>query len=150
MTENTGRLALPLLAVAQAQKEMTHNEALVRLDIATQAVVVAVAPPTVPSSPQIGQCWIVGAAPAGPWSGQAGAIAGWTGGGWRFVTPSDGMSAWSIADRGIARFLNGNWTVAGVQSAITDPVAGSIIDNEARTAIAAILAALRINGQISA
>jgi len=33
---STPRLALPLLAVAQAQKEVTHNEALALLDLLVQ------------------------------------------------------------------------------------------------------------------
>ena len=37
----TDRLRLPRLAAAQAQKEMTHNEALTLLDAAVQATVVA-------------------------------------------------------------------------------------------------------------
>ena len=38
----TDRFALPLLAAAQAQKEVTHNEALARVDALLHAVVVAV------------------------------------------------------------------------------------------------------------
>ena len=48
MTLQTDRFALPLLATAQAQKEMTHNEALALLDAVVQPVVVAVAPASVP------------------------------------------------------------------------------------------------------
>ncbi|WP_312846581.1 hypothetical protein [Sphingopyxis sp. PET50] len=38
---STARLALPLLAMAQAQKEVTHNEALTLLDLLVQPVVEA-------------------------------------------------------------------------------------------------------------
>jgi Protein of unknown function (DUF2793) len=148
MSESTGRLALPLLAVAQAQKEMTHNEALALLDIAVQPVVQAVAPPAVPTAPVNGQCWIVGAAPAGVWSGRTDAIAGWTAGGWRFVTPFDGMSVWSIADQGIVRREGGVWQIAGRQAAIATPAGGGPIDAEARAAIASILSVLRTTGAI--
>ena len=48
MTLQTDRLSLPLLAVAQAQKEATHNEALVLIDALVQPVVVSVAPASVP------------------------------------------------------------------------------------------------------
>ena len=53
MTE-TSRWALPLLDAGQAQKEMTHNEALARLDLLAQAGVQAVgvdAPPPGPVCP---------------------------------------------------------------------------------------------------
>ena len=90
------RLKLPMLAAAQAQKEVTHNEALALADIAVQAVVQSVGPVAVPASPVVGQCWIVGAEPTGAWTGRAGAIAAWTSGGWRFVLPFEGMQAWKI------------------------------------------------------
>ena len=37
--ETTARLTLPFLQSGQAQKELTHNEALTLLDIAVQPVV---------------------------------------------------------------------------------------------------------------
>lgn len=65
MTDMTDRLALALIAPGQAQKEMTHNEALARLDIMVQPVVQAIAPASVPASPTFGQCWIVGVGASG-------------------------------------------------------------------------------------
>ena len=149
MTEDTARLALPMLAAAQAQKEMTHNEALARIDIVAQPVVEAVGPSTVPAAPLEGQCWIVGTAPTGAWAGQAGALASWTGGGWRFIAPFEGMSAWSVADKGLVRREGSVWRIAARQAAIPAPTGGATIDAEARAVIARILAALRVGGLIS-
>src|SRR3546814_21161687 len=81
MSEETStRLALPLLNPGQAQKEMTHNEALTLLDLTLGAFVrdIGVAEP--PAAPAIGDCWLIGAAPVGAWAGQAHALAGWTAG----------------------------------------------------------------------
>ena len=39
MSESTARLALPLIAPGQAQKEVSHNEALAALDLLVQAQV---------------------------------------------------------------------------------------------------------------
>ena len=75
MTDVTPRLGFPLLASGQAQKEITHNEALTQADMLVQAVVQAVAPPAIPVAPQPGQCWIVGASPTGDWAGKAGQVA---------------------------------------------------------------------------
>ncbi len=150
MSDDSSRLGLPFLAVAQAQKEMTHNEALAKLDIAVQPVVEAVGVNTPPAVPVAGQCWIVGTSPSGGWAGEAGALAGWTGGGWRFVQPFDGMQAWSIADHGMARYLAGHWTVAPRQAAIATPTGGTIIDIEARATLTAILAAMRAHDLIAA
>ncbi len=162
---DTARWGLPLLEAGQAQKEMTVNEALGRLELLTQAGVVAVGPDAPPSAPAEGQAWIVGGAPTGAWARQARAIAGWTAGGWRFVAPREGMSAWSAADGCVARFSGGQWRlgalvgqkveIGGVQvvgaraAAIATPVGGGVVDAEARTALAAMLAALRAHGLIA-
>lgn len=75
----TPRLAWPLLIVAQAQKEVTHNEALTLLDALVHATVEAGPLAAPPPEPADGQCWIVGTAPTGDWTGKADAIAIWTG-----------------------------------------------------------------------
>ncbi len=56
----TGRLGLPYIITAQAQKEVTHNEGLNRLDAFVTPVVadIANAPP---ASPTVGDLYIVGA-----------------------------------------------------------------------------------------
>ena len=140
---NTDRLALPTLAAAQAQKEMTHNEALIRLDVAVQAVVVAVAPAAVPATPVPGQCWIVGTGARGAWAGHDGALAAWTGGGWRFVAPFEGMAAWSIADGGVVRRVGPAWRIAARGAPVANPSGGATVDSQSRAAIAAILDLLR-------
>jgi hypothetical protein len=159
------RLKLPFLAAAQAQKEMTHNEALALLDIAVQPVVQAVAPAGVPTAPVAGQCWIVGASPTGDWSGQAGALAAWTAGGWRFVAPFEGMTAWSIVDGLVVRRAGSAWVVGEVTAAklsvggqqvvgprrpaISAPSGGTVVDIQARASIAAMLLSLTAHGLIS-
>jgi hypothetical protein len=166
MALQSDRLKFPLLAAAQAQKEVTHNEALALADIAVQSVVQSVAPTSVPVSPEIGQCWIVGPSPTGAWTGQAGAITSWTSGGWRFVAPFEGMQAWSIADgvmfrRNASAWIGGALTatslaVGGQQvvgsriARVTAPTGGATIDSQARTAIAALIAGLETHGLFSA
>lgn len=152
MTELTARLALPLLAPGQAQKEMTHNEALAAIDIVVQAGVVGAGLDMPPVAPAAGECWIVGPAPTGAWTGRAGAIAGWTDGGWRFVAPREGLCAW-VADEGRSRrFTGGAWTsFLGVPlDAVAAPSGGGVTDVEARSAVVAILDALRHHGLIVA
>jgi hypothetical protein len=160
----TERLHLPLLAVAQAQKEVTHNEALALLDSITQAVVVSVAPSSVPVAPVAGQSWIVGTGATGDWSGRDGALATWTAGGWRFTAPFDGMTAWSLADavqvsriagmwemgqvRASALLIDGDQVVGARQPAIAEPSGGATVDAQARDCIALILDVLRTHGAI--
>lgn len=166
MTDVTPCLALPLLAAGQAQKEIYHNEALQTLDMLVQPAVQAVGTNAPPALPAAGACWIVGATPTTDWSGQPNALACWTGGGWRFVAPHDGMVAWSIADSTWVYHVGGSWQIGVVslrqvsidgrkvvgqqQPAIADASGGAIVDAETRGAVAAILAALRSHGLIAA
>lgn len=161
----SARLALPLLNAGQAQKEVTHNEALTLLDLLTQAVVVAVGGNVPPQAPVAGQCWIVGTLPEGVWSGYPQALAGWSESGWRFCAPVAGMCVWSDADGVEVRFEESGWSIGIVpaaavkiggvqvvgerQPAIAEPTGGTVIDVEARTALACVLAALHTHGLIA-
>lgn len=165
MSEQSARLALPLLAPGQAQKEMTHNEALARLDMLVQGAVVAVAPAAVPADPHVGQCWIVGVGAGGAWQGKDGALAAWTDGGWRFVAPFDGMAVWSLADGLAVIRRQGQWDIGTIdartiridgqavlgarQPPIAAPSQGTVIDSESRQTIIAILDTLRNHGLIA-
>jgi len=162
MSDATARFALPFIAPGQAQKELFHNEALMRIDAALQPTVEAIAQDDPPAAPTVGQCWVVGAAPTGAWAGQGGTIAAWSDGGWRFVAPLAGTTAWSRADGLFARYDGNRWIlgeivgsrviVGGVQvvgmqqAAIAAPTGGSVIDVEARATLSAIIAVLKSHG----
>ncbi len=139
----TPRFALPLLGVAQAQKEVTHNEALTLLDALVHAAVEAGPLATPPVGPVEGQCWIVGAAPTAAWTGQANAIAIRTGGGWRFAPPREGMRATRLTDGAQLRFDGAAWAAPAT---IVAPSGGSIIDSEARSAISTLILHLAAQG----
>lgn len=164
--EDSARLALPLLAPGQAQKELWHNEALALLDIEVQATVEEIGRDVPPAAPEPGRCWIVGAAPTGAWIGHAGSIAGWTAGGWRFVAPRVGLAArhvpsgheavhdgtrWRTGDlRGVRLLIDGQQVIGPRTPAITVPIGGSTIDAELRTCVGTILNSLRNHGLIEA
>lgn len=162
--EQTPRWTLPLLVAGQAQKEYFHNEALVRIDALLHGRVESADVAMPPASPAIGQCWIVATGASGAWAGQAGALACWTEGGWRFIAPRAGLSI-AVADRGHALrhdgsawrdeavraeglFVDGKRVVRERQGAVPLPAGGATIDAESRTAIAAIVAALHSHGLI--
>lgn len=160
MVEETDRLALPLIAAGQAQKEIFHNEALSRIDILLCGSVISSGLDTPPASPLPGECWIVGPSPTGAWTGEAGAVAGWTAAGWRFIAPRAGMSLWDEAAGGAVTHDGSDWVpdallIGGVQvvgpqrPAIADPSGGATIDVQARTAVSDILASLRAHGLIA-
>ena len=93
MSDLSARLALPFLQPAQAQKHVTHNEALRRLDLLVQLQVEAFDATTPPTLPLEGQIWALGAAPTGSWTGQGGQLAAWVDGAWMFIAPQDGWRA---------------------------------------------------------
>jgi hypothetical protein len=99
---DTARLGLPLLAAGQAQKHVTHNEALALLDALVQMRLEAVDVNDPPEAPAEGEAHGVGPAPSGAWSGRAGAVAVRSGGAWTFLTPAEGWTAW---DAGTGRLL---------------------------------------------
>lgn len=94
MPDISARLALPMLLPAQAQKHVTHNEALTVLDSLVQLVLEAVGTETPPASPTAGQTWALGAVPVGDWTGAAGQLATFQNGGWLMLTPQEGWRGW--------------------------------------------------------
>lgn len=146
MPTATPRIGLPLLSAGQAQKETTHNEALLLLDAAIAPVVQAIGIDTPPVAPSPGQCWIVGATPAGAWNGQGNNMAIWTNGGWRFASLPLGSQVTREADgKRWQRFSDG-WHAPQTVSA---PAAGTTIDNECRSALTNLITALTNIGLIN-
>lgn len=111
----TMRLAMPLLQPAQAQKHVTVNEALMRLDGLVNLVLQSASTAQPPAAVIDGQCWSVPTGAEGAWSGQAGRIAIGSNGGWMFLPPSAGMRAF-IVDQGAGAIHDGAGWVAGAQS----------------------------------
>jgi hypothetical protein len=139
----TPRFALPLLGVAQAQKEVTHNEALTLIDALVHAAVEAGPLNEPPAEPEAGECWLIGTAPTGDWAGQGNAIAIWTVGGWRFAPPRAGMAVVRLADGAQLRFDGAGWAAP---TTVVAPSGGSTIDVEARSALGALIVHLEAQG----
>ena len=143
----TGRHRLPLLAVSQAQKEITHNEALVVIDALLHPAVEGVlfAAPLV-ADVDIGRCWLIETAATGIWATHKNEIAIYVGGGWRYIVPTDGMRIWNRSSERHLFRIDGQW--ADVPS-VPNPTAGSVVDVEARTALTAILQYFRLIGVLA-
>jgi len=165
MADQSTRHALPFIAAGQAQKEITHNEALDRIDTLLHLSVLSLSLSAPPAGPVPGNAWIVGPTPTGTWSGHAGEIASFGEGGWRFALPVPGCLAW-VVDLGVFAVRNDDaWVsdawpahalrigdanlLAPALPAIGDVSGGSMIDVEARAAILAILNVLRYMGLIA-
>ncbi|MCO5091548.1 DUF2793 domain-containing protein [Bosea sp. (in: a-proteobacteria)] len=91
---DTSRLNLPLLAAGQAQKHVTHNDALTDLDALVQLSVVARDMLSPPPSPAEGGIWLLGATPLDEWAGRGGKLAERRDGGWIFHAPRAGWIVW--------------------------------------------------------
>ena len=92
----TLRFALPLLAAAQAQKHVTHNEALLMLDGLAHLHLVSRDQSAPPAAGE-GEAYLVAAPASGLWDGREGRIAIWRDGVWHFHATFPGLMAY-IAD----------------------------------------------------
>jgi hypothetical protein len=119
VTDTTPRLALPLLAAAKAQKHVTHNEALVRLDQILHLSVKSRLAPMPPGDPAENEKHIVADAAGGAFAGQSGKIACFTSGAWDFIAPSDGWLAWVEDDAALVAYHAGAWVSAGTAAALS-------------------------------
>ncbi|MEM1100847.1 MAG: DUF2793 domain-containing protein [Pseudomonadota bacterium] len=107
---STPILSLPFIAAAQAQKHVTHNEALQRLDVLVQLAVESFGAETPPASPGEGEVYALGASATGVWAGQAaGTIAAFSGGAWSFHLPRDGWIAGDAGTGEIRVWSGGAW-----------------------------------------
>lgn len=106
---DTPLLGLPLIAANQAQKHVTHNEALLLLDAAIQLSVIARTVASPPSSPAEGDRYLMPASPNGSWAGQAGKLAIFQGGGWVFLAPRKGWCMWVEAETRLLAFDGSAW-----------------------------------------
>ncbi|HEX9965954.1 MAG TPA: DUF2793 domain-containing protein [Allosphingosinicella sp.] len=164
MADSSPRFALPYILPGQAQKELFHNEALARIDLALHPAVEGPPASAPPAAPAQGACWIVAPGAGGEWSGRDELLAMWTEGGWRFLAPAPGTSAWNKTE-GVPLLwdglqwregelvcaglrVNGVQVVGERQTGVPTPSGGTIIDAEARAAISAITAALMSHGLI--
>lgn len=95
--DTTPNLTLPYILASQAQKHVTHNEAVRALDALVHLMVLDQDLATPPGAPADGDRYIVAASPSGDWTGQAGKIAAYQDAAWAFHTPREGWTAW-VAD----------------------------------------------------
>lgn len=156
----TIRHRLPLLAAGQAQKEITHNEALALIDRLLHPVAESRGLAVAPSAATPGTAWIVPTGASGAWAGADGRLAVADGPGWQLVEPFVGLGVW-VRDEGALAIWDGGWSEAWPASGLSisgrrvlgEPPAtiaaatgGTTVDTELRGVTAALIAALRAQG----
>lgn len=122
----TSQLGLPLLQPAQAQKHVTVNEALVRLDGLTHLTLGSVTVTAPPSGVEDGQAYGVPVGGVNDWAGRDGEIAIFSNGGWVFVTPQAGWRAYIVEIGKSAIFDGSGWVAAAL--GVSPNGAASIFD----------------------
>ena len=105
-------MGLGLLDAAQAQKHVTVNEALLRLDALASRQVLASSLGEPPSEVADGDRFVVGTPANGAWVGQERRIAIRVNGGWEFAVPWPGLSLWDVAGSGWMLFDGTDWRAA--------------------------------------
>lgn len=111
MPDTSPNLDLPYLMPAQAQKHVTHNEALERLDALAQLVVEAFGATTPPANPGVGLIWAVTSGATGDWAGKTGKLALRVAGGWIFIAPREGWRAWGREQAQLRIWRGSSWQV---------------------------------------
>ncbi|NVO22478.1 DUF2793 domain-containing protein [Donghicola mangrovi] len=110
MTSASPRLDLPLLQPSQAQKHVTHNEALLRLDGAVQMVLQSLSQSAPPEAPAIGACYFTADAATGDWSPYPRMVAAYTASGWIYLQPAEGWLAWDASGGRCVVYQEDEWT----------------------------------------
>jgi Protein of unknown function (DUF2793) len=115
---DTPLLALPYLAASQAQKHVTHNDALSLIDGLLHLSVISRVLSTPPATPLDGQRFLIAIAPTGVWATHAGHVALRMEGAWRFLIPREGWRLW-VENEDVFLIFDGiNWNSSGVPTTL--------------------------------
>jgi hypothetical protein len=113
MTQSS-HLALPYIDAAQAQKHVTHNEALQILDALVHLSVSVRNQITPPPTPAEGQRLLVGAGATGAFAGKTSQIAVFLAGAWTFLAPRAGWRVFVEAENLLLIHDGVAWSDAGL------------------------------------
>lgn len=117
MSETTHRHTLPYIMPSQAQKHVTHNEALRQIDVLSHLTLKGLDADTPPQNPLEGDAYAVGAEPQGSFSGHSGAIAAFVDGAWMFYPQVLGMIAFDEASESLIVRSASGWTPVSAEAA---------------------------------
>ncbi|MEZ5937928.1 MAG: DUF2793 domain-containing protein [Hyphomonadaceae bacterium] len=117
---NSANLQLPYMSSGQAQKHITVNESLRKLDAIVQLSVVSATTTAQPGSPSDGDCYILPSGKTGAaWGPMANeAVAYYRDGAWEAITPREGWLAWAKDTDLMLAHDGSSWSTSGVRSAL--------------------------------
>ncbi|SNR73319.1 DUF2793 domain-containing protein [Paracoccus sediminis] len=128
MSDTTTHLGLPYLLAAQAQKHVTHNEALRLLDAMVQLSVLDRTRTAPPASPADGNRHLVASGATGLWAGWDLNIAFWIDGAWMRLVPRTGWMVWVAAEGMFLVWTSAAWEVVGEPRDVSDAVFSLVND----------------------
>ncbi|PZU84649.1 MAG: hypothetical protein DI528_13965 [Shinella sp.] len=108
MSDITSNLALPYILPAQAQKHVTHNEALQRLDAIVQLTMTGSLQEP-PAEAREGDCYWVLSPASGAFSGKGERLAFRQDDAWIFITPKTGWRAFDLTENSFKVFAAEAW-----------------------------------------
>ncbi|WP_431320162.1 DUF2793 domain-containing protein [Rhizobium sp. YTU87027] len=123
MSDQTNNLALPYILPSQAQKHVTHNEALQRLDAIIQ-LSIAGEPSLPPSDASEGQCYLVAEGAGGAWSGKDGMLALRQDGACIYIEPKTGWRAFFMTQGQLRALSNDAWRAISLDDDGSVPMIG--------------------------
>lgn len=110
MITKTPNLDLPYIMPGQAQKHVTHNEAIRRLDAITHLSVLSMDVAAPVTDPLEGARYGISNAPTGIWTDHANKIAVWQDGAWAYLSPQEGWTVWVHSAQALQIYTNGLWS----------------------------------------
>lgn len=113
MSDTTANLGLPYIQDAQAQKHVTHNEALRQLDGLVQLSVKDRDLTAPPGSPSEGDRYLVAAGATGEWSGWDGDVAMFADGSWWRLPARAGWLCFVEDEAALLVRVGASWQTAG-------------------------------------
>lgn len=120
--DKSENLELPYIMPNQAQKHITHNEAIRYLDALVQVSILSRDLNSPPDNPDSGARYIVADNASGVWVGKENQLAAFQDGAWAFYNPQDGWLVWSVPENLILVFQNDSWQAAQTSSAQIEEV----------------------------
>ncbi len=130
MSDTSTHLGLPYLLAAQAQKHVTHNEALRLLDAMVQLSVLDRTRTTPPASPADGDRYLVASGATGLWAGWDLNVAFWVDGVWLRLVPRQGWLVWIAAEQAFVVWNGSAWDPVGVPQDVSDAIFSLVNDTD--------------------
>ncbi len=111
--DTSPNLILPYIVAAQAQKHVTHNEAIRALDVLVQISVLDRNLTQPPAAPTEGARYLIAPQSTGGWTGRSGNLAAFQDGAWAYYAPKEGWVIWIGDENKLVVFDGLSWTEVG-------------------------------------